>query len=182
MTSWLRHKRRSRVASAVGTRFSPRRWPADEQIIAIAAVVLAVTPFTPWFKAALRTPDPNVSGALIDPPGTVSGIGAHQYLWGVLALALLQFGIIAVRYGPVRRVARVPGYRWLLVVTSGLSLIVVGVGCAVKPGPWFGNIQFPPPLWIEIQWDVGALVALGAALVATGVAIAALRDQARQER
>ena len=116
----------------------------------------------------------------MDPPGTVSGIGAHQYLWGVFALALLQFGLIAVRYAPVRRVARVPAYRWLLVVACGLTLIVVGVGCALKPGPWYGNLAFPPPLWIQIQWDVGALVALGAALVATGVAIAALRDQTRQ--
>jgi hypothetical protein len=152
-------------------------------------VVLAVTPFTPWFKAAIRIPHPGITGALIDPagpvssivlPGTVSGIGAHQYLWGAFALALLQFGIIAVRYAPVRRVARVPGYRWLLIVTCGLSLVVVGVGCAAKPGPWFGNLDFPAPFQIEIQWDVGALVALGAALVATGVAIAALRDQARQ--
>ena len=182
MTSWLPRNKRSRAAFAIGTRFSPSRWPPNDKIIALAAVVLAVTPFTPWFKAALRTSDPNVSGSLIDPPGTVSGIAAHQYLWGAFALALLQFGIIAARYAPVRRVARVPGYRWLLVVTSGLSLIVVGVGCAVKPGPWFGNLQFPPPLWVEIQWDVGALVALGAALVATGVAIAALRDQARQAR
>jgi hypothetical protein len=143
-------------------------------------VVLVVTPFTPWFKAAIRTPDPNVTGTLIDPPGTVSGIAAHQYLWGAFALALLQFGIIAARYAPVRRVARVPGYRWLLAGTCALSLIVVGVGCALKPAPWYGSLTFPPPLRIEIQWDVGALVALGAALVATGVAIAALRDQARQ--
>jgi hypothetical protein len=180
LTSWLRIKRRPRVPSAVGTRFRPRRWPADDQIIAIAAVVLAVTPFTPWFKATVGTPDPNVTGILIDLPGTVSGIGAHQYLWGVFALALLQFGLIAVRHAPDRRVARVPGYRWLLVVTCGLSLIVVGVGCALKPGPWYGNLAFPPPFSIQIKWDVGAIVALGAALVGTGAAIAALRDQTRQ--
>jgi hypothetical protein len=170
----------SRAAFAIGRWFSPSRWPPNDKIMALAAVVLAVTPFTPWFKAAVKTRNPEVTGFLIDPPGSVSGIGAHQYLWGVLALALLQFGLIATRYAQPRRVVRLPGHRWLLVAVSGLSLIAVAVGCAVKPAPWYGNLVLGDGLWIDIEWDTGALVALGAAIVSLGVAIAAIRDHARQ--
>src|SRR5258708_12777457 len=96
-------------------------------IIAMAAVVLAVSLFVPWFKATVRIRGSGVSGFLIDPPGTVSGMAVHGYLWAVFALALLQLVVLAARYAPHRAAATLPGYRQLLLVTSaptGLALLL----------------------------------------------------------
>ena len=66
-------------------------------IIALAAVVLAVSLFVPWFKATVRIRGSGVSGFLIDPPVTVSGMAVHGYLWA----------------GPIRTLQRLKGQRCL---------------------------------------------------------------------
>jgi hypothetical protein len=146
-------------------------------LIAAAGLVLTVTVFVPWFKATVRFKTSSAYGYLIDPPGTVSGIAAHGWLWAVFALGLLQFVVLAARYAPARRALRLPGYRQLLVLTSGLSYIGVLLAFALRPGPWYGPIDLPDNFYIAIDPSYGAIVAVGAAIVSLGIAIAAIRDR-----
>jgi hypothetical protein len=175
---WPPQNRRVPLRSALATWFSPDRWVKTDLAIAVAAVVLAVSVFLPWFKATVEMNGGSTAGALIQPSGTVSGISIHHYLWVVLALALLQFAVLAVRYFPGRAV-RLPGYGWILLVLSALSLLVVVAGSAVKPAAWFGGLQLGDGFSIVIGWDYGAEVALGAAVVSLGIAVAAIRDRSR---
>lgn len=151
-------------------------------LIAVAALVLAISVFVPWFKATIMIKGSSVNGYLIDPPGTVSGIAVHRFLWVVFGLALLQFVVLAVRYAPLRRALRLPGYRQLLVVLSGLSCAGVLVAFAMKPGPWYGSIDLGDGFTIVVGWSWGAVVAVGAAIVSLGLAVAAIRDRPRPER
>lgn len=178
MTRWPPRGRPARIRAATAAWFSPRRWSANDMIIAAAALVLAVSVFVPWFKATVRIKGSSASGFLIDPPGTVSGIAVHGWLWAVFALALLQFAVLAVRYVPARRALKLRGYRQLLVVTSGLSCIAVLLAFAMRPGPWYGPIDLGGTFYVVIDPSYGAIVAVGAAIVSLGVAIAAIRDKA----
>jgi hypothetical protein len=166
---------RDRQPRALATWFSPSRWSANDFIIALAALVLAVSVFVPWFQATVKTRDPEVSGVLIQPPGTATGIGVHGFLWAAFGLALLQFAVLAARYFPGRPV-RLPAHRQFLLVTSALSFIAIGVGVVIKPSAWFGTIDLGPGLSLVIGWTYGAVVALGAALISLGMAVAAVRD------
>jgi hypothetical protein len=124
---------RARAVSAVTAWFSPGRWSQNDMIIAVAALVLAVSLFVPWYKAIVRINGRAVSGFLIDPPGTASGMAVHGYLWVVFALALLQLAVLLARYAPTRRALPLPGYRQLLVVTSGLTSLAVLVAFVPVP-------------------------------------------------
>ncbi len=146
-------------------------------LIAVAALVLAVSVFVPWFKATVKFRYSSAYGFLIDPPGSVSGIAAHGWLWAVFALGLLQFVVLAARYAPARRALRLPGYRQLLVVTSGLSCIAVLVAFAMKPAPWYGSNDLGGGLYLVVQPTYGAIAAIACALVSLGIAIAAIRDR-----
>lgn len=93
--------------------------------------------------------------------------------------AVLQFAVLAARYFPSRRAFRLPGHRHFLLVTSALSCVVVIVAAVVKPGPWFGTLVIGDGFSLVIGWDYGALVALGAAVVSAGIAVAVIRDHPR---
>lgn len=69
MTRWPPRGRRARAASAAAAWFSPRRWSKNDMIIAVAAVVLVISLFVPWFKATVRIRGSSVSGFLIEPRG-----------------------------------------------------------------------------------------------------------------
>ena len=175
MTRWPPRDRRSRVVSAAAAWFSPERWSKNDMIIAVTALVLVVSLFVPWFKATVRIRGASVSGFLIDPRGTVSGIAVYGYLWVVFALALSQFVVLAVRYLPARHAFTLPGYRQLLVVTSGLSCIAVLVAFVMKPSTWFGGNDLGGGFYIVVGWSYGAVVALGTAIVSLSIAIRAIR-------
>jgi hypothetical protein len=177
LTRWPTRDQRARVASATAAWFNPQRWSPNDLIIAIAALVLVVSLFVPWFKATVRIRGASLSGFLISPRGTASGIAVHGYLWAVFALALLQLVVLAARYAPDRRAFTLPGYRQLLVVTSGLSCVAVVVAFVMKPGTWHGGNQLGGGLYIVVGVTYGAIVALGAAIVSLGFAVAAIRDQ-----
>lgn len=145
-------------------------------IIAVSALVLAVSAFMPWYKAMVRSRFAPVSGYLIQPRGTVSGIAVHAYLWAVFALALLELVVLAARYAPGRRAIALPGYQWMLTITSGLVFIAVLVAFVMKPSPWYGHIEMGGALYVVVGWTYGAVVALGAAIVSLGTAVSALRD------
>jgi hypothetical protein len=146
-------------------------------LVAVAALVLAVSVFLPWFKAIVKIKGSSVTGFLIDPPGTVSGIKVHGLLWAVFGLALLQFVVLAVRYAPVRRALKLPGYRQLLVVTSALSSVAVIVAFAMKPAPWYGTNELGGGFYVVIGWDYGSIAAISAAIVSLAIAISAIRDR-----
>src|SRR5262249_26494398 len=115
----------------------------------------------PWFEATVRIRGSSVSGFLIDPKGTVSGIAVHEYLWVVFAVALVQFVVLAGRYVPDRRGFTLPRYRQFLVVTPALSCIAVLVAFAVKPTAWPGPNQLGDGFYIVVNWSCGAVAALG---------------------
>lgn len=182
MKRWPRRGSRSaRILSALATWFRPERWSAGDMLIAVAALILAISVFVPWFKASIMINGRPVNAYLIDPPGTVSGITVHRFLWAVFGMALLQFVVLAARYAPVRRVVRLPGYRQFLIVLSALSLVGVLVAFAMKPGPWYGSTDLGGGFTAVVGWSWGAIVAVSAALVSLGLAIAAIRDRPRPE-
>jgi hypothetical protein len=184
LTSWPSRDRRARALAFAETWFSPSRWSPYDAIVALAAVALAVSVFLPWFKAGVRLsgPDGPISGTLILPTGTVGGTALHSYLWAAFALAVLQFTVLAARYVPGRPALRLPRYQTLMIVASGLSCVLVLAGMARKPAPWFGNIAVGDGLSLAIEWDYGALVALGAAVISLAAAIAAVRDDPGRQR
>jgi len=170
--------RRARVASAVATWFSPQRWSASDLIVAISALVLAVSLFVPWFQATVRIKGSLATGFLIDPKGTVSGIAVHGYLWVVFALALLQFVVLAARYVPGRRAVALPGYRQFLLAAASLSCVAVLVAAVLKPTTWTGGNQLGGGFYIAVSWTYGAIVALAAVVVSLAVLVSAIRDRA----
>ena len=100
MTRWSPRERRARIVAAAAAWFNPERWSRYDLIIAVSALVLAVSSLMPWYRATVRGRFAPVSGFLIQPRGTVSGLAAHAYLWAVFALALLEFVVLAARYAP----------------------------------------------------------------------------------
>jgi hypothetical protein len=163
--------------AALAAWFRPGRWSANDYIIAITAVALVVSLFVPWYKATVSINGSSVTGFLIQPPGTVSGIAVHGFLWLVFGLALLQFAVLAARYFPGRRALRLPGYRQFLVVTSGLSCIAVVVGFIWRPASWFTYNPLGDGFSIFVGWSYGAVVALAAVLVSLGSAVMAIRER-----
>lgn len=156
---------------------------------AVAGLVLAISIFVPWFKASIMIMGKPVNAYLIDPPGSVSGIAVHSFLWAVFGLGLLQFVVLALRYAPFRRALRLRGDRQLLIGLSGLSCIGVLVAFAMKPDPWWGGTyvgggvtDMGGGFTAVVGWNFGAIVGVGAALISLGLAIAAIRDRPRPER
>jgi len=177
---WPQRDKRARLRFLLATWFSPSRWSHSDLVIAVAAIVLAVSVFVPWFKAVIRLRNSNLTGFLINPPGNRTGIAAHEFLWLVFGLAMLQFAVLAARYFPDRRALKMPGYRQFLVVTSGLSLVAVLVAFAFRPSPWYGKSPMAPLFAVSVGWNYGALIGLAAAIVSLAVGITAIRDQPRR--
>jgi len=176
LADWLSRRARARAASVVSTWFSPSRWVPYDIVMAISALVLAVSVFVPWFIANVRMRGSSVSGFLIDPRGTVSGIAVHSFLWAVFAVALVQFAVLAARYVPDRRGVTVPAYRQILVATPAVSCIAVIVALAMKPATWAGGNELGEGFYLVVDWDYGAFAALAAAVVSLAVAITAIRE------
>jgi hypothetical protein len=177
---WPQREMRARIRSLATTWFSPSRWSHSDMVIAVAALVLAVSVFLPWFKAVVRLRNSDITGYLIDPPGNKAGIAAHEFLWLAFGLAMLQFVVLAARYVPGRRALKTPGYHQFLVVISGLSLAAVLVGFAFRPSPWYGKNPMAPIFTVSVGWNYGALIGLAAAVVSLAVGISAMRDEPRR--
>jgi hypothetical protein len=125
---------RSRFADFMRTWFSLARWTAADGFITLAGVVLAVAVFLPWFKATVRIRGTDVTGFLMDPPGTLGGLAAHWYLLVPLAVAMLESSVIVARHFPSRRAPRLPFHRYFLVVASGVDFVaVIAAACSGRP-------------------------------------------------
>jgi len=177
LTGWSARAARRRAGEFTATWFSPARWSFDDIVTAIAALALAVSVFFPWFQATVQIMRTAEQGVLMSPKGTISGVALREYLWAVVALALLQFAVLAAHYLPGRRAFTLPGYRQFLIVTSGLNLAVVVGSLAAKPDNWRG-VKMYPPFHLVVGWGYGAAVALVAAIGTLGAAIVAYRDRA----
>ena len=169
---------RSRFADIMRTWFNFARWTAADGFIALTGVVLAVAVFLPWFKAqvTIQSADGTVTGILLDPPGYMGGLTAHRYLLVPLAVGLLQSAVIAARYFPNRKAPRLPFHPYFLVAASAVDFLVVVAGALLKPPAWYGKLNMPPNFHVSIDWTYGTLVAGGAAVLALGIAVAALRS------
>ena len=179
MTSWPARGRRERAFSVISEWFSPRRWSQNDVITGLAAVVLVVAVFLPWFRAIVRIRNSNITGFLFQPSGTVNGLAAHAYLWVAVGLALLQMIVLAAHYAPRQPGLTVPGYRYLLVASSGLSAITVLAAVLTRPAPWYGNVSLGGLLDVTVGWSYGGMVALAAAIVSTAIGIASIQDRRR---
>jgi hypothetical protein len=124
----------------------------------------------------IRGTDGDVSGVLIDPPGTLGGLAAHWYLLVPLTVALLEAAVIVAGKFPGRRAPLLPFHRHFLVVASGVDFITVITAALLKPPAWFGPLQMPPNFHVSIDWTYRALVAAGAAVLSLAIAVAALRS------
>jgi hypothetical protein len=180
LTRWSPRNRRARIAGAAATWFSPERWSQYDLVIAVSALVLVVSSFMPWYRATVRGRFAPVSGYLMQPRGTVSGLAVHAYLWVVFALAVLEFVVLAARYAPGRHAFALPGYRWMLTITSALIFIAVLAAFVARPSPWYGHIEMGGALYVVVGWTYGAVVALAAAVVSLGIAVSALCDHSPQ--
>lgn len=177
---WPSRDQRARVSAVVARRFSPQRWSLNDQIIAVAAVALAVSVFLPWYKAIVRIGNSSVNGILIRPRGTASGISVHEYLWAMFGLAALQFVLLVVRYAPgPGRTLTIPGYRPFLLITSVICFAVALTAFVLKPGAWYGNLS-GGEITFSVGWDYGAVVAIIATLASVIVTWTLLRDPTRQ--
>ena len=177
MANWQWRDKRARVGSTLATWFSPQRWSVEDMIVAVCALILAVSLFVPWFEATVRIKGSSLSGFLINPKGTISGIAVHAYLWVVFGVALLQFVVLVCRYFPGPRAFTLPGYRQFLVVTSALSSLAVLIAVVLKPATWTGGNQLGEGFYIVVSWTYGAGIALAAALVSLALAVSAIRDR-----
>jgi hypothetical protein len=167
---------RSRLAALMRAWFSPARWTTADMFVALAGLVLAVAVFLPWFKATVSFSGSDITGTLMDPPGTLSGFSAHRYLIAVLAVALLETVVIVARHYPGRWVPRLPFHRYFLVIASGVVFVLVVAGALLRPAAWYGQLQMPDNFHVTTDWTYGALVAVGAAVISLGIAVAALRS------
>jgi hypothetical protein len=176
LSEWSPRERRARIGRTAAAWFNPERWSHYDLIIAVSALVLVVSSFMPWYKATVRGRFAPVTGFLMQPRGTVSGLAVHAWLWVVFGLAALEFVVLAARYAPGRHAFALPGYRWVLAITSGLVFIAVLMAFVAKPSPWYGRIEMGGAFYVFVGWTYGAVVALAAAIVSLGIAISALRD------
>jgi hypothetical protein len=173
LTSRPSYDRRARFVAYAGTWFSPARWSRNDVVVAVAAVAMAVSVFLPWFTATFKFGGgAPITGYLLNVPGTASGVSFHQYLWAVFALALLQVAVLAARYIPNRRGFALPRYRQFLAVTSGLSFAVALVASFMKP-----TASNSGEFTVVVGWSYAPVLAMGAAIVSLGIAIASIREQ-----
>ena len=132
-------------APAVPFRLDLGRLSRAEQIIGAACLIVIIASFLPWFGFS----DPGFSYS-------ENGVSSHGYLVIALLIALGLTGYLVMRAGwdvlPVRLpVARAP----LLLVDTALQLLIVLIAFLSKPG--------------GLGWEIGAYLALAAAIAACGV-------------
>ena len=171
MSSWPSGSRRARASAIAATWFSPERWSVYDGLL-----VLAVSPFLPWYSGNVHIGNSAAYGQLIEPSGTLRGFAVHEYLWALFGLGLLNLVLLFLHNAPERRAVTPPGFRVILIVTFALAGVIAVVAFVMKPHAWPGHLVFPPPFTFIIGWSYGAIAAVCAALLATGVAVAAARN------
>jgi hypothetical protein len=154
-------------------RFDARRWTWFEVVVAVAALVLLISPFQPWYDIRFAG-CPGGACRADNRLGRLSGITVHDYLWVTFAAALAVLVLLALR--ALNRIAffQTPNERQLLACLAVLNLVVVLVAFLGKPGFIALPAQGPPaplplPL-LAVRWQYGAWLAVVAAVVAAAAA------------
>jgi hypothetical protein len=130
-------------------KFDSKQWTNTDKVIGVAAVVLFISLFLPWYGVSVGL------GSF-----TADGLTAHGYLYIVLILLLGEIGYLAARAGwhQVRTKAPLPHHQILLIVNV-INLVLVVIAFLDK-GP------------SGIGWRFGAFVGLAAAIVAAAPRLA----------
>jgi hypothetical protein len=137
-------------------KFDAKQWTNTDKVVGVAAVVLFISLFLPWYGVSVGL------GSF-----TADGLTAHGYLYIVLFLLLGEIVYLAARAGwdQVRSKLPVPHHQILLVVNAvNLVLVVIAF---IDKGP------------SGIGWRFGAFVGLVAAIVA---AVPRVADQVLNRR
>ena len=137
-------------------KFDSKHWTTTDKVIGVAAVVLFISLFLPWYGVSVGL------GSF-----TADGLTVHGYLYIVLILLLVEIGYLAARAGwdNVRNKVPLPHHQILLII-NGINLVLVVIAFLDK-GP------------SGVGWRFGAFVGLVAAIVA---ALPRLADQVLNRR
>jgi len=130
-------------------KFDAKQWTNTDKVIGVAAVVLFISLFLPWYGISIGIAS-----------FTADGLTAHGYLYIVLILLLGEIGYLAARAGWEQVRSRVPiAHHQLLLVVNIINLVLVVIAFLDKGGSGVG-------------WRFGAFVALVAAVVAAAPKLA----------
>ena len=133
------------AASARQFRIDLRRLSRVDQTVGGASLVVLISLFLPWFGF----------GSL-DESFSVSGTTAHGYLVIVVILAVLLVGYLLLRSGWDELPVNLPiAHAPLLLIGTGLQLLLVVIGFIDVPVS-------------GLSWEIGAYLAVIAAVVAAG--------------
>lgn len=135
-------------------RLDLRRLNRVDQAVGIASLVVFISLFLPWYGFSE-----------FDASFSLSGTSAHGYLVLVLILALLLVGYLLLRSGWDKFPVNLPiAHAPLLLIATGLQFLLVLIGFFDKPAA-------------ELDWEIGAYLALIAAVAAAApVVIPAVRS------
>jgi len=137
-------------------KFDSKQWTNTDKVVGVAAVVLFISLFLPWYGISVGI------GSF-----TADGLTAHGYLYIVLILLLVEIGYLAARAGWEQVRSKVPvAHSQVLLIINAVNLVLVVVAFLNK-GP------------SGIGWRFGAFVGLAAAIVA---AVPKLANQVMNRR
>ena len=119
-----------------------RRLSQVERVVGVASIVVLISLFLPWFGFSAY-------GASF----SLSGVSAHGYLYLALIVSLLVIAYLVVRSGWEQLPFTLPiAHGPLLLIGTGVQFLLVLIGFLDKLS--------------GLSWDIGAYLALIAALVA----------------
>lgn len=124
-----------------------RRWSGPDLVIGSAVVVLLISLFLPWFSG---WPGQRPSRS------TVTGPGAHGYLWVVFTLAICALVVLIGSESINRLPGNLPSTEQMMVGATGLALLLTLLGLLMKPAGL-----------AAASWSYGGFIAVLAAAAAT---------------
>jgi len=135
-------------STASAFRLDIRRLSRVDQTVGVASLVVFIALLLPWYGlSAFGT------------SFTIGGTSAHGYLVIALIVALLLVGYLLLRSGWDRFPVNLPlAHAPLLLIGTGLQLLLVIIGFFDKPAA-------------ELNWEIGAYLALIAAVAAAAPVI-----------
>jgi hypothetical protein len=132
------------------------RWTSSEIFLGFSTIAVLVSLFLPWF---------GVTSAGSGVGGSMSGTGAHGYLWLVFALGLVVLLVLVIPDFIARAPVRLPSSQQLIVGASTLSFLLVLLAFIAKPTASASGALFAST-GAGVDWTYGAFIALIAAILA----------------
>ncbi len=132
------------------------KWNSSEIILGFTTVAVLASLFMPWFT---------VTGIGSGVGASISGTGAHGYLWLVFALDLVVLCVLVVPDLIARAPARLPSNHQLVVGASGLNFLLVLLGFLARPTATAAGALFTST-GASVGVTYGAFIALVAVILA----------------